>query len=83
MGLNQDVIVNGAAHEFVHPAMQPVPLKVIIIGAGASGLVMAYKIQRNFDGIEVVVYEKNAGMSNSAGSSKMDYLRMIYTADAN
>lgn len=55
-----------ASHEFDHPALQPVPLKIIIIGAGASGLVMAYKLQRNFVGIQLVVYEKNAGMSDNS-----------------
>ncbi|OCK83368.1 FAD/NAD(P)-binding domain-containing protein [Lepidopterella palustris CBS 459.81] len=34
-------------------------LKVIVIGAGASGLLMAYKLQRHFDNFEVTIYEKN------------------------
>ncbi|MCJ1297802.1 hypothetical protein MMC08_000590 [Hypocenomyce scalaris] len=35
------------------------PLRVIIAGGGASGLLMAYKLQRNFDNLEFVIYEKN------------------------
>ncbi|KAE8312435.1 hypothetical protein BDV41DRAFT_577625 [Aspergillus transmontanensis] len=34
-------------------------IRVIIIGAGASGLLMAYKLQRNFDNVEFQIYEKN------------------------
>lgn len=34
-------------------------LKVICIGAGASGLLLAYKMQRHFDDFELTVYEKN------------------------
>jgi cation diffusion facilitator CzcD-associated flavoprotein CzcO len=28
------------------------PVRVVIIGAGASGLLMAYKLQRNFDDLD-------------------------------
>lgn len=35
------------------------PIRVVIIGAGASGLLMAYKLQRNFDDVEFQIYEKN------------------------
>ncbi|OQD79940.1 hypothetical protein PENANT_c041G06287 [Penicillium antarcticum] len=35
------------------------PIRVVIIGAGASGLLMAYKLQRNFDDLEFQIYEKN------------------------
>ncbi|KAE8363404.1 hypothetical protein BDV27DRAFT_146125 [Aspergillus caelatus] len=34
-------------------------IRVIIVGAGASGLLMAYKLQRNFDDVEFQIYEKN------------------------
>ena len=34
-------------------------LKIICIGAGASGLLLAYKLQRSFERFELVVYEKN------------------------
>jgi hypothetical protein len=34
-------------------------IKIICIGAGASGLLFAYKVQRNFRNFELVIYEKN------------------------
>ena len=40
-------------------------LKVIAIGAGASGLLLAYKIQRHFDNFELTVFEKNPGVSGT------------------
>jgi len=43
------------------PALQPRRLRVVGIGAGASGLLLAYKIQRNFDNIDLTIFEKNDG----------------------
>uniref|UniRef100_A0A8H7Y6L6 Uncharacterized protein n=1 Tax=Psilocybe cubensis TaxID=181762 RepID=A0A8H7Y6L6_PSICU len=40
-------------------------LKVICIGAGASGLLMAYKMQRNFENYELMCYEKNDDISGT------------------
>lgn len=40
-------------------------LKVICIGAGASGLLLAYKIQRHFDDFELQVFEKNPEVSGT------------------
>lgn len=40
-------------------------LKVICIGAGASGLLLAYKLQRSFENFELVVYEKNDAVSGT------------------
>ncbi|KAF9449468.1 FAD/NAD(P)-binding domain-containing protein [Macrolepiota fuliginosa MF-IS2] len=34
-------------------------LKVICVGAGASGLLFAYKLQRSFENFELTLYEKN------------------------
>jgi len=34
-------------------------VKVICIGAGASGLLFAYKAQRHFRNLELTIYEKN------------------------
>ncbi|KAH0276761.1 flavin-binding monooxygenase, partial [Aureobasidium melanogenum] len=48
------------------PIFQPQRrLKVVCIGAGASGLLLAYKIQRHFDNFDLVVYEKNADVSGT------------------
>lgn len=34
-------------------------LKVLTIGAGISGILMAYQIQKNCENVEHVIYEKN------------------------
>ncbi|KAJ3505848.1 hypothetical protein NLJ89_g7199 [Agrocybe chaxingu] len=41
------------------------PLKVICIGAGASGLLLAYKLQRSFESFELILYEKNPVVSGT------------------
>ncbi|PPR04643.1 hypothetical protein CVT24_011861 [Panaeolus cyanescens] len=38
-------------------------VKVICIGAGLSGLALAYKLRRSFTNFELVIYEKNEGIS--------------------
>lgn len=43
------------------PGLQPRRLRVVGIGAGASGLLLAYKIQRNFDLVDLEIFEKNEG----------------------
>jgi cation diffusion facilitator CzcD-associated flavoprotein CzcO len=40
-------------------------VKVICIGAGASGLLMAYKLQKHFKNYSLTVYEKNAEVSGT------------------
>ena len=40
-------------------------LKVICIGAGASGLLLAYKLQRSFENFELILYEKNADLGGT------------------
>lgn len=53
-------------HESAKPIFEPKrKLKVICIGAGASGLLLAYKIQRHFDHFELAVYEKNTDISGT------------------
>lgn len=42
-------------------ALQPRRLRVVGIGAGASGLLLAYKIQRNFCNVDLTIFEKNDG----------------------
>ena len=34
-------------------------VRIICVGAGASGLLMAYKLQKHFQNYSLVVYEKN------------------------
>jgi len=43
----------------------PRQLKVVCIGAGASGLDLAYKLKRNMRGIDFQIYEKNAGLGGT------------------
>jgi hypothetical protein len=41
------------------------PLKVITIGAGVSGIMMAYKIQEMVDNVEHVIYDRNASFGGT------------------
>ncbi|GAB7356238.1 hypothetical protein MBLNU459_g7055t1 [Dothideomycetes sp. NU459] len=53
-------------YETVKPIFEPKrKLKIICVGAGASGLLLAYKIQRHFDDFELIVYEKNTDISGT------------------
>lgn len=40
-------------------------MRIICIGAGASGLVFAYKLQRSFENFSLTVYEKNPELSGT------------------
>jgi cation diffusion facilitator CzcD-associated flavoprotein CzcO len=40
-------------------------VRVVCIGAGASGLLMAYKLQKHFSNYSLQVYEKNAEVSGT------------------
>lgn len=40
-------------------------LKVVVIGAGASGLLVAYKLRRHFSDLDLKVFEKNPGVSGT------------------
>ena len=44
------------------------PIRVVIIGAGASGLLMAYKLQRNVDDLDFQIYEKNPDVGGGGGT---------------
>ena len=45
-------------------------VRVICIGAGASGLCFAYKLQRSFENYSLTVYEKNAEVSGTWWENK-------------
>ena len=47
------------------PIHQERRLRVICIGAGASGLLFAYKLQRSFSNYSLNVYEKNSALSGT------------------
>lgn len=40
-------------------------MRVICVGAGASGIYMAYKLQRNFTDFSLDVYEKNPDIAGT------------------
>lgn len=40
-------------------------VRVICVGAGASGLLMAYKLQKHFHNYSLVCYEKNQAVSGT------------------
>ncbi|KAF7187781.1 FAD-binding monooxygenase moxY [Pseudocercospora fuligena] len=52
------------------PIHQERNVKVICVGAGASGLLFAYKIQRHFQNVDLVVYEKNEQVSGTWWENK-------------
>jgi hypothetical protein len=40
-------------------------VNIICVGAGASGLLLAYKLQKHFNNYSLTVYEKNAEVSGT------------------
>ena len=54
-----------AEHRIKGPIHAPRHVRIICIGAGASGLLMAYKLQRHFSNFSLVVYEKNSEVSGT------------------
>ena len=40
-------------------------LRIICVGAGASGLLFAYKMQRHFNNYSLTVYEKNPAVAGT------------------
>ena len=40
-------------------------VKIICIGAGASGLLLAYKLQKHFNNYSLTIYEKNSEVSGT------------------
>lgn len=42
-----------------HPLGEPRKLRIITLGAGASGLNVAYQIERRMQNVDFQIYEKN------------------------
>lgn len=40
-------------------------INIVVVGAGASGLLMAYKLQKHFKNYTLTVYEKNPEVSGT------------------
>ncbi|TFK39761.1 hypothetical protein BDQ12DRAFT_649180 [Crucibulum laeve] len=55
---HQDSILQKPIHE-------ERPLKIICVGAGASGLLLAYKLQRSFEKFDLTLYDKNDEISGT------------------
>lgn len=52
-------------HRLQNPIHNERHVRIICIGAGASGLLFAYKMQRHFDNFSLTVYEKNPEVSGT------------------
>jgi hypothetical protein len=60
---------NGSSHPVYSKSDKPIhserPMRIIVVGAGASGLCFAYKLQRSFEQFSLIIYEKNAELSGT------------------
>jgi cation diffusion facilitator CzcD-associated flavoprotein CzcO len=45
-------------------------VEIICVGAGASGLLLAYKLQRHFSNYNLTIYEKNPEVSGTWWENK-------------
>jgi len=54
-----------AQHRLKGPIHAQRHVRIICIGAGASGLLMAYKLQKHFQNFSLQVYEKNSEVSGT------------------
>lgn len=54
-----------ASRRLVNPIHAERHVRVICVGAGASGLLMAYKLQKHFENFSLQLYEKNPEVSGT------------------
>lgn len=54
-----------AAQRLQNPIHAERHVRIITVGAGASGLLMAYKLQKHFNNYSLVCYEKNPAVSGT------------------
>ena len=68
-GLQANSITNGVTRTSFKLNDAPVenlrPLKVIVIGAGYSGIYCGIRIPERLRNVELVIYEKNAGVGGT------------------
>jgi cation diffusion facilitator CzcD-associated flavoprotein CzcO len=57
--------VSDAKSRLAAPLNSERHVDIICIGAGASGLLQAYKIQKHFQNMSITVFEKNAEVSGT------------------
>ena len=55
-GLRQEVPQLQRTTKAIHSERH---VRIICVGAGASGLLFAYKLQRSFSNFDLTIYEKN------------------------
>ena len=64
-----NVVANGSPHSPFKLHDTPVenfrPIKVIVIGAGYSGIYCGIRIPERIKNVELVIYEKNAGVGGT------------------
>ncbi len=48
-----------------HPLFTRRPLKLVCVGAGATGLQIAHKVELCLKDVELVIYEKNSDLGGS------------------
>ncbi|KAI0198402.1 hypothetical protein F4808DRAFT_462870 [Astrocystis sublimbata] len=54
-----------AAERLDRPIHTERHVRVVIVGAGASGLLLAYKLQKDFSNLSITIYEKNPDISGT------------------
>jgi hypothetical protein len=68
-GFHANGIINGTAKTPFRLSDTPVenqrPLKVIVIGAGYSGIYCGIRLPERLRNVELVIYEKNAGVGGT------------------
>jgi len=65
LGKRKDRAADDVKRRMGGPIHQERHVKIICVGAGASGLLFAYKIQRHFENFDLTIYEKNQEVSGT------------------
>lgn len=68
-GLDSQIVANGIGRSSFKIKDTPIenlrPLKVIVIGAGYSGIYCGIRIPERLKNVELAIYEKNAGVGGA------------------
>ena len=70
-GVNNEAVPQWSIHD--SPIENQRPIKVIVIGAGYSGIYLGIRLPERLRNCELVIYEKNKGVG---GAWYVDYLRL-------
>lgn len=55
------------------PQCAPQPIKIIHVGAGASGILFSYKAERQLQNYELICYEKNPAIGGTWYENKSEH----------